>query len=165
MLSKDFIENVLDSKSKPIYEFWYNKFNDFREKNEKTLNISTILDFFLEIKHYYKLSSLWQCASCLNKYLKYKENFEFIKNDIFKSFMKKEAKDPNNITKKSSTLTIENVQDFLRNSEDSFSNLVVKVGIIVGVYGGMRISEIIALNFEDVKYDQGKYKVSIKCSH
>ena len=78
--------------------------------------------------------------------------------------MKKEAKDPNNITKKSSTLTIENVQYFLRNSEDSFSNLVVKVGIIVGVYGGMRISEIIALNFEDVKYDQGKYEVIIKCS-
>lgn len=67
--------------------------------------------------------------------------------------------------KKSATLDKEAIQRFLleydKNEPDS---LIIKVSMILGIYGALRVSEIINIHFEDIRHENGNYVVHIKTS-
>ena len=69
-LSENFISAALDCKSRPIYEKWFKMYADFKKENEASEDsIAIYMDFIMKLSTHYKLNSLWQAASCVNKQL------------------------------------------------------------------------------------------------
>lgn len=160
-MSNDFIESAMECKSQPIYDKWWKRYQDF--KHERLYNnneLCVFMDFMKFLASTLKVSSIWQAASCINKYLLLKFNIKHIDNQVFKSYMKHLGK--SYVAKKSDALSMNDIEKYLRESSKTNSNLSVKVCMIIGVYGGLRISELTFLNFEDVKKDGSKYKVIVR---
>ena len=124
-------------------------------------DINAIIKFINFLNDSFKVSSIWQAASCINKYLKIEKNFEFIKNVHFKSLMKKLEKNSKNNPVKSDVLTIRQVNDFVSDSNES---LVIKVAVLIGVYGGLRVSELVSLDFGDFEKLENKFNITVQFS-
>ena len=109
-----------------------------------------------------KLSTLWQAASCVNKYLNIHKNVNHIKHPVFTAYMKQLSKSytPN----KSDVIDMGHVHRFMRESEKTNANLCIKVCVVIGLYGSLRASEITYLNFEDIKKVGCNYIVTIRKS-
>ena len=68
---------------------------NFKKENEASETQYT--DFIMKLFIHYKLNSLWQAASCVNKQLLLSKNVNHIVDSAFKAFMKKLNNSPNNI--------------------------------------------------------------------
>lgn len=160
-ISRHMREQLLDIKSKPVYDRWWSLYEDFcNNGNLQSTVYSTFFDFVGYLAEYYKVSTIWQACSCVNKYLMIRhETGNFLREETFKTYMKQLGK--NYVPKQSSVFTLDDVSTLLDVDEASVE---MKVSIILGVYGGLRISELVGLNFEDVIYDSGHFKVVIKQS-
>lgn len=162
-ISEGFKEELMQCKSLSTYERWWRRYTEFKkERSLQTENIATFLEFMRDLNKTMKVSTMWQAASCINKYIKFDFQQDYITNHIFKSYMKKlqSAYCP----VKSSILEMSDIEIYLADSDKSNENLVVKVAMICGVYGALRISEITYLNFEDFRKQGPNYVVTIRQS-
>ena len=81
----------------------------------------------------------------LNNYFKTKK-LKLNDCPLIVNFLKrKEAK---NLPKKSSVLTTENIDNFLKNADSNFP--AEKAAIVISISGLMRISELVSLHFSDI---------------
>lgn len=153
-------ESILDIKSKPIYDKWWQMYTSFCKENKLDfISFSSFLDFIRVLSESYKYSTLWQASSCLNKYMKVMHNKDFQKEECFKAFMKKLGR--NYVPVKSSVLTLDDVVLCI---ETGHLAIEVKVAIIIGVYGGLRLSELVEMEFGDVVMENGVCKVNVRKS-
>ena len=70
----------------------------------------------------------------------------------------------NYLLTKSSTFSLQNIQEFLLITSDSDDSLVIKVSLTFGICGAVRVSEIIAINFEGVKINDDGIQIHIRQS-
>lgn len=153
-------DSLLDVKSKAVYDRWWTSYCDFcATRNVNRAVFGSFMDYFGHMSELYKVSSLWQSASCINKYLKIFDNtVDFSKDERFKLLMKKLEK--KYVPRKSSVFNFDDVHAVIGSTLD----LEVQVGMVIGVFGGLRCSEMLALEFEDVIYESGVFKVCVRSS-
>lgn len=163
LISTEFKESLFDSKSKNVYEKWMRRYTDFKmQKSLEGDEINVYLEFIKEISINYKCSTVWQAASCVNKFLKIYKNQDHIRNPIFKSYMKNIAKQY--VPKKSAVLTVDDVNNYIRQSGKTNQDLCEKVILIIGIYGALRLSEIAYLDFKDIRKDGPNFMILIRQS-
>lgn len=153
-------EKLMDIKSKATYDKWWNHFTEYCQNYNKDMKVyANFLDYIGFLSNHYKYSTLWQASSCINKFVKLKFGMDFIKEASFKMLMKNlgKAYKPN----KSSIFTLDDVVTCMVSTE---LDILVKASVIIGVYGGLRIAELVNLEFEDVAIENGVFKVNIKQS-
>lgn len=117
-------EDVMDCKSISIYRRWKAKYEEFKLANgfqEDT--IGTFMEFMTFLGKRYKVTTMWQAASCVNKYMRVGKNVDFISSAVFKSFMKKMEK--KHTVKKSATLSCEEINRYLVESPQDARTLQV----------------------------------------
>lgn len=68
------------------------------------------------------------------------------------------------VPKKSATLTLSQVHQYLLEVSNDGQVIVVKVAMILGIYGGLRVSEIASIKFEDVRKEGPNYIINIPIS-
>ncbi len=162
-ISSQFKEAILDIKSKPVYDKWWSRYNDFKIMHSHQNNsISVFLDFIKYLAEDKKVSTIWQAASCINKFLQIDYNISHITNPLFKAYMKQLSK--SYVPKKSDVFSMHDVEKYMRESDKTTENLSVKVCMIIGLYGALRISELTYLHFDDVKSDGANFKVIVRQS-
>ena len=117
-LSTAFKEELLQCKSSAVYKRWYSRYTEYKSKNGfEDDSIGTFLEFCRETSKTMKVSSLWQGASCINKFLNVEKGINHITHPLFKAYMKKiEA---NYTPTKSATLNMDNINKFLAESDKS----------------------------------------------
>ena len=150
-LSSSFVELLMECKSKKIYDKWFEKYSQFCcEKKLKINQFTSFMEFIVIISKNYVVSRIWQAASCANKNLTLKYGSNFMKESVFK--LNKEY-----VPTKSSTLSLGNVFDFVVSTSNSEEFLSVNVPLILRNFGELRVSEIVAFNFEDVEFKVNYY--------
>ncbi|EFA00061.2 hypothetical protein TcasGA2_TC002874 [Tribolium castaneum] len=126
------INKVVPAKSKQLYEKEYSNFCEWRkQKDAKGVDERIILVYISERSKNAKSSSLWAYYSQLKKMLSVKENI-----DIRHS------------PKKSKVFSFEEMEKFLDTASDD-EYLLQKVVLIVGVFGGCRFRELVAMSVDD----------------
>ena len=156
-------DRIFSCKSVAIYEKWHQKFINFIAEKDLPENVESIMCFFNEISSSYSPSTLWQCYSCLNKYYStYKSWHSF--NDIpaLKNFLKAIEKD--STRKQSLILSKEELFTFFNTAPNDGKNLVRKAIAVVGYFGGLRCSELLNLDFNDVTIDSENITIFIRFS-
>lgn len=119
-------EEILDCKSSEIYHRWKKRYDAFKSsKGYSEDSLGVFMDYIRSLKDGYKLSSIWQAASCINKFLRVEKNMNFISSMIFKSYMKKLEKCPRNVKKKAGILDVACINRYILESEKTAQNLLV----------------------------------------
>lgn len=159
-ISDSMKQELLNIKSKSVYDRWYQHYQGFCEnRNLQFTNFGSFMDYAAFLGEHYKCSTVWQACSCINKYLKvFHSTDDFVKKDNFKLLMKKMEK--NYVPKKSAVFTLDDVFNILQ----SDLNVTIKVAMVVGVYGGLRTSELEHLTFENVSFENGVFKIVVTSS-
>lgn len=76
-------DKLMNIKSKPTYDKWWNLYTRYCSEKKRDVGVfSSFLDFFGEIGGTYKYSTLWQAASCINKYIKLKHGCDFVRGIV-----------------------------------------------------------------------------------
>ena len=118
--------NLLPSKSKHLYEIAHQNFVKWRtEKNEITSE-NCLLVYFEEMSEKYKPTSLWTHYSMLKCMINVKENIDIGKFSAVTALLKNKSSGFQ--SKKASTLTTENVHQFLAEAPNEFY-LATKVNL------------------------------------
>ena len=69
MLDDDTKNLIHSCKSKPVYDKWYQRYCDYKiEMQIEEDDINAIIKFINFLNDSFKVSSIWQAASCINKY-------------------------------------------------------------------------------------------------
>ncbi|KAJ3659528.1 hypothetical protein Zmor_011212 [Zophobas morio] len=100
-------------------------------------------------------SSLWSYYSQLKKMLSVKENIDISRFHQVSAFLKQHS--VGHRPKKSKVFTLEEMERFLDNASDDVY-LLQKVIFVVGVFGGCRMGELVAMSVDDVE-DRGSVLV------
>lgn len=147
----------MDMKSKSVYDRWFDQYKRYCDSHVKDFVLYGSFFYFIgHLSHLYKCSTIWQAASCINKYMKVCHNVNFMGEESFKLFMKKLGK--NHVPLKSAVFTLDDVVACIEKDE---LNITVKVALIIGVFGGCRTQELVDMCFDDIVYEAGVYKVLI----
>jgi len=156
-------DRIFSCKSVAIYEKWHQKFINFISEKDLPENLESIMCFFNEISSSYSPSTLWQCYSCLNKYYSTYKSWQSF-NDIpaLKNFLKAIEKD--STRKQSLILSKEELFTFFNTAPNDGKNLVRKAIAVVGYFGGLRCSEMLNLDFNDVTIDSENITIFIRFS-
>jgi integrase len=139
-------------------------------RKKKDISAVSVLNFFQFLETQYSASTLWQAYSCISKYLLVNHNINIKNNELIKTFLKKKQK--THLPKKSLVLSREEVDRFL--NLDSNTNVVdhnkckpiilFKCVLVLGIYGLLRVSELVNLNFEDLVISKDSVDVKINQS-
>jgi len=121
VVSSHLAELMMDCKSKETYDRWIRKYKNYCEESQSDLQAFIVfMDWIKGLSNAYQVSSIWQAASCVNKYMLLTYNKTFIKEIIFKSFMKHIGKSYKPV--KSATLSLDNVYDYTNWTVGTFAN-------------------------------------------
>ncbi|XP_063925239.1 uncharacterized protein LOC135139081 isoform X1 [Zophobas morio] len=146
------INKVVPAKSKHSYEKEYTNFCEWRKrKHAKGVDERIILAYISERSKNAKSSSLWSYYSQLKKMLSVKENINISRFHQVSAFLKQQS--VGHRPKKSKVFTLEEMERFLDNASDD-EYLLQKVIFVVGVFGGCRMGELVAMSVDDVE-DRG----------
>lgn len=109
---------TVPEKSKKIYNSTYDKYLKWRMDQgiEHSRDEDTLLAYFHMLSEKYVPSSLWSTYSMLRRMINNKEKFDIEKYSELMAFIKR--KNDGYESKKSKTLTRENIHDFIRNAPD-----------------------------------------------
>lgn len=105
----------------------------------------------------WKASSLWTYYSKLKSTIRIYDNIDINKYTKVIAFLKR--KNDNYTTKKSKTLSIENITDFFKTAQDD-DYLMYKVVVIIALHGACRRCELCKLEVNDIQ-DTGKLLIVI----
>lgn len=157
----DHLRNSLYAcKSTKVYDKWHDRFSAWCKGNKSSESISSVLEFLNQMKSVYAVTTLWQAYSCLNKYYTIYHGWKPFSNyPVIKDFLKKLEKGHDK--KKSQVFSQEQVSKFLSEFSEESSGLVKKCVMIMGYFGGMRISELTDLTFENVENKENHFVVNI----
>jgi len=73
---------LFDMKSAKVYQQWYEKYINFVNVNNQQISCNSVLNFFGHIAAEYCASSLWQCYSCIGKYLLVNHNVNIKESEL-----------------------------------------------------------------------------------
>ena len=145
----------LNEKSRPVYERWVKQFKNFQEIHQKEVPNSTletvINNFFDDLHQSGKAtSSLWSIYSIIKSYLHITISYKLEDTmpqlvRILKNWAKKEDQ------KNSKIFTKAEVIKFLAEAPDDETCLVMKVALIIGLQGFLRLSELTEFQFDQIK--------------
>lgn len=123
-VSSSLKEDLWNFKSAPVYHQWKKKYDSYKIENGFQMDsIGVFMEFIRSLSKSYKISSIWQAASCINKFLRIDSNLDFIGNPVFKSFMKNLGK--KQVPKKSAVLELSHINRYIMESEKSNHTLQV----------------------------------------
>lgn len=141
--------SLLPQKSKEIYENTYNKFMNWRSKNNiKTFSENVILAYLSELAKNVKSSTLWSHYSMLKNTINIKNNIDIGKYPKVRAFLKR--KNEGYIPQKSRVLEKEHIFKFINEAPDEVF-LLTKVILIFGIAGALRRNEIYKLKMCDIQ--------------
>lgn len=160
------VNKVVPVKSKQLYEKEYVNFCEWRKRKDvRGVDETIILAYIHERSKNAKSSSLWAYYSQLKKMLSVKENIDisrYVKLTLFmnfelldnccrfhqvSAFLKQQS--VGHRPKKSMVFTLKDMERFLDTASDD-EYLLQKVVLIVGVFGGCRVGELVAMSVDDV---------------
>ena len=124
-VSREMKEQVMECKSIAVYKRLKDKYDEFKKANcfvDDTIGI--FMDFMHSLSSFYKVSSMWQAASCINKFLRVEKNLDLISCSVFKSYMKKLEKQ--HVSCKASTLDISSINKYLIDGPKTPQSLQVR---------------------------------------
>lgn len=123
--AKTATNDLLPEKSRERYELVYQRFMDWRLKNNvKSLSENVMLAYFDELSKQMKPSSLWAMYSMLRATVNIRHNTNISSYAKLLALLKR--KSDGFRSKKSKTLTPEEINQFLKNAPDS-EHLLSKV--------------------------------------
>lgn len=149
------VEGIIPVKSKSVYEKEYSRFIQWTNDNSvKTVNETVLLAYFQELTADFSPNSLWTKFSMLRKELMVKKVVNSAKKfSQLEAYLKQRSKGYQ--PKKSKVLTREQVLTFLKNASDE-SFLMIKVALVMGVFGACRRDELVKMKRSDVR-DMGEH--------
>lgn len=157
-LANEFSEQILPSNSSDLYEKRFDHFLQFVQNNE--INETIIKAYFTFINRY-QPSTLLSIYSILKKLLLLRKNLDITKYPSILDVLKNKLR--NHKKKQALTFSTDQIDKFLCEAPDD-RYLVKKLVFLLGVFGGMRRSELCALTFEDIQLLDGDLKVIIRAS-
>lgn len=108
---------LIPEKSKCIYNKTYAVFNEWRlRKNTNSFSENVLLAYFAELSAQYKPSSLWSFYSMLKTMLRINHDVDLEKYGKLRAFLKRKSE--GFVSKKSSTLTPEQIREFIDKAPD-----------------------------------------------
>ncbi|KAJ8915477.1 hypothetical protein NQ315_003240 [Exocentrus adspersus] len=150
------LSKIIPEKSKLLYEKEYINFCEWRNKKQvRGVNDKIIMAYISEKSKRVKSSSLWSYYSQLKKMLSVKENVDISRFHQVTAFLK--HKSTGYKPKKSRVFTREDLEKFLDTAPD-INYLLLKIVLIMGVSGGCRIGELVAMSVDNIE-DRGNVLV------
>ena len=71
LVSRAVIDELLECMSSSVYRRWKEKYDSYKQENGFTDDsIGVFMEFIKELIKTYKTSTIWQAASCVNKFLR-----------------------------------------------------------------------------------------------
>ncbi|KAJ8909729.1 hypothetical protein NQ315_014380 [Exocentrus adspersus] len=141
------LSKIISEKSKLLYEKEYINFCEWRNKKQvRGVNDKIIMAYISEKSKRVKSSSLWSYYSQLKKMLSVKENVDISSINLRVISQKK-----------SHVFTREDLEKFLDTAPD-INYLLLKIVLIMGVSGGCRIGEPVAMSVDNIE-DRGNVLV------
>lgn len=83
-LSESFKESMLDCKSRPVYEKWKERYENYKHDAGLQEGIGTFLDWLRNLSACSAVSTVWQAASCVNKFIKLNGGGNYVGDPVFK---------------------------------------------------------------------------------
>ena len=84
-LSSAFKVAALDCKSRPVYDRWMQWYLEFKlAQGFSNHGFCVFMDFLRDISTHSAVSTVWQAASCLNKFFKLDGCENYIQHPVFK---------------------------------------------------------------------------------
>ncbi len=150
--------------SQAIYRKRVEEFKNFcaeENLNFETESLLQYLHFLRSDKEFeYRATTLWTIHSILNTWFTVVHGINPYESDpLIKKTLKGWSK-ADEITK-ASVFELEDIQNFLTYYPDSKGGLVMKVGVVLAIYGLLRRTELVFLTFEDLKFNADGVIVSI----
>lgn len=109
--------NLLPAKSEYRYKFTYQRFMEWRLKNDvKSFSENVMMAYFQELSKTMKPSSLWSFYSMLKATININHNLDIANYSKLQALLKR--KSDGFKSKKSKILTSKNINDFLENAPD-----------------------------------------------
>ncbi|KAJ8910999.1 hypothetical protein NQ315_011264 [Exocentrus adspersus] len=153
------LSKIIPEKSKLLYEKEYINFCEWRNKKQvRGVNDKIIMAYTEKskrVKSSSESSSLWSYYSQLKKMLSVKENVDISRFHQVTAFLK--HKSTGYKPKKSRVFTREDLEKFLDTAPD-INYLLLKIVLIMGVSGGCRIGELVAMPVDNIE-DRGNVLV------
>ena len=146
----------LGESSRPKYERWIQLFQEHQDSyDDQSTFESRIINFFENLHNEgYAAKTIWSIYSIVKSYLQTTKSFH-IEDQIPQltrliiNWGKKEE------VKKSKTFSQDEVKRFTTDAPDDYIYLPMKVALIIGLHGVLRVSELVDLDFNNiqVRYD------------
>jgi integrase len=141
---------ILDSRSdstkrayarvKKVYED-YKRGAGVQADSEKT-----VLDFVAFLKSKFRASSLFTMVSLIKDYIHYEKHLDLGEMTTVSQFLKTMGK--SEPVKQAAAFTAEQVRDFVLSGEKKGRELINRLVIGIGFFGGLRVDELVNLTFE-----------------
>jgi len=141
------IESLIPTKSSEIYIKYYDQFVQYLSQNKSSISYASenkCLAFFEDLSSKYAASTLWTIFSCISKMLLINHGVDTKQWKAMKAFLKK--RDETHIKKKSNTFSREDLDGFLKESDNEQD----KLALLIGLCGGMRPAELTFLQWEHI---------------
>jgi len=140
---------------------WQKNRVGYKKGDEKNVPTEPLLMLYFDYCHGVLPTTLWQYYSILNLMMKVEckgeaGNHAHIQQFAPKVKLRLQGYDRGYNKKKAGIFTKEEYERFLQCAPDTCVMILKKVASVLGWYGGLRPSELLAVQFESVKYIPGE---------
>ena len=154
----------IPSKSAAVYSKWLKVYQEWAENNQFSkyfVSANTLLAFFRSFGEKYSPSTLWTIFSCLKKQMLVHYKIDINQFTEVQHYLK--AVNTTHKKKKFPTFSREELDSFLLQAPNE-TYLRHKLILLFATFGGLRISEITDLKFENVVEKDGLLQITIERS-
>lgn len=130
------------------YTRYVGMYNDFRGDDEHSEDM--LLRFLVRQAESMAPTTLWTIFSLVKKYLLLERRLDLGKAARITDYLK--ALSRFHLKKKAPSFSREDVFDYLRRASNEGKDLLTKVVLLAGFYGGLRVSELVKLTWDDVAF-------------
>ena len=159
-MANQIILGLQSASTKQSYCRFVAEFNLFRK--EKPLSEGLLLSFLVEQSKTKAASTLWTMYSLIKKYMALECGFDLGHSPQISNFLKTLAR--MHLKKKAPAFSREELFMFLRTAPSESKVLICKLVLLVGFYGGLRCSEMVALMWKDLVFTEEGILITIQKS-
>lgn len=142
------INQIMPQASKGAYEKSYKRFKNWCAPRNAEINEKSLLAYFHTELKQYAASTKWSHFSMLKACINRDYNIDMKSYTSLLAYLKRVAE--GFVAKKSDILSKAQIIEFLRTTDDE-NYLLLKVILIIGVFGGLRRKELTYLKTTDVR--------------
>lgn len=149
-MTEQIILQQQSASTKASYSRYVGKYEAHR--NGRANSEAILLSFLADNSSTMAATTLWTAFSLIKKYLLLECNFDVGQAPRIVDFLKTLSR--THLKKKAQAFTRDNIFQFLRETPSEGEDLVNKLVVLAGYYGGLRGCELVALNWEDLSFAQ-----------